>query len=77
MSIGIKPEPIAKGYDIVRKECPNCRAEFVFRVADKEVKEVLGDGVADLREKTVKCKTCLSTFKYDVFEPKVHVGFSP
>jgi hypothetical protein len=39
--------------------------------------EVLGDGVADLREKTVKCKTCLSTFKYEVLEPKLHVGFSP
>jgi len=78
MLVNINPEPIEKGYGIVRTKCPNCSAEFVFRVTDKEVIEVLGDGVANPRDKTVKCKTCLSTFKYEVFEPSSnHVGFSP
>jgi hypothetical protein len=76
MSINIRLEPVAKKYHIVRKECPNCDAKFVFRVADKEVKEVLGDGIADLGKKTVECKTCLSTFKYEVDDTKPFVDFS-
>jgi predicted RNA-binding Zn-ribbon protein involved in translation (DUF1610 family) len=38
MSVGINLELSVKGHNIIRKECPNCGAEFVFRVADKKVR---------------------------------------
>jgi uncharacterized protein with PIN domain len=76
MSVDIKLESGAKGYKIVRKKCPNCNADFVFRLAENEVYDVLGEAYNYPEEKVVRCKVCMSTFKYEVKPlPRIpHVG---
>ncbi len=64
-----------KGYEIIRKKCPNCDAEFIFKLHDKEVHDVAGEGYNYPDEKVVRCKICMSTFKYTVDESIPHVGF--
>lgn len=68
MSIGIELKDGVKGYKIIRKKCKNCGADFVFRIADNEVYDVVGDAYSYPEEQVVRCKVCLSTFKYEVFK---------
>jgi len=42
--VDIKLESGAKGYTIVRKKCPNCNAEFIFKIGNNEVHDVVGEG---------------------------------
>lgn len=77
MPLDIKLESGIKGYKIIRKECKNCGASFIFRLADNEVYDVVGDAYTYREENVVRCKVCLATFKYKVTEkkPRVpHVG---
>lgn len=69
MSIGIKLEPDVKGYKIIPMKCPNCEnANFLFRLSNEEIHDVIGDADNYPEEKKVKCKVCESTFKYEVFK---------
>ena len=65
MSIDIKLERGVKGYNIVRKKCPNCGADFVFKIHKAEVHDVGGDALYYPEERVVRCKVCMSTFKYE------------
>jgi YgiT-type zinc finger domain-containing protein len=65
MSIDIKLARGVKGYNIVRKKCPNCGAEFVFKIHKNTVHDVGGDALYYPEESVVRCKVCMSTFKYE------------
>lgn len=65
MSIDIKLERGTKGYNIVRKKCPNCDAEFIFKIHKNAVHDVGGEGLYYPEENVVRCKVCMSTFKYE------------
>jgi uncharacterized protein with PIN domain len=69
MSKDIKLERGVKGYNIVRKKCPNCGAEFVFKIHKNAVHDVGGDALYYPEENVVRCKICMSTFKYE-YKPK-------
>jgi hypothetical protein len=58
-----------KGCNIVRKKCPNCGAEFVFKLHKKAVHDVGGDALYYPEESVVRRKICMSTFKYEA-KPK-------
>jgi ribosomal protein L19 len=45
MSTDIKLERGVKGYNIVRKKCPNCGVEFVFKLHKNAVHDVGGDAL--------------------------------
>ena len=75
MQVSIKLKPGVKGYRIIKKKCANCGAIFMFRLANNEVQDVIGEAYNYPEEKTVRCKVCLSTFKYEVFHVEPHVGF--
>jgi uncharacterized protein with PIN domain len=65
MSIDIKLERGTKGYNIVRKKCANCGAGFIFKIHKNEVHDVGGDALYYPEERVVRCKVCMSTFKYE------------
>ena len=70
MSIDIKLEMSAQGYKIIRKKCLNCGADFVFRVEsnfliEKKVYDVKGNAIHNPDEKKIRCKVCLSIYKYN------------
>jgi uncharacterized protein with PIN domain len=65
MPIDIKLERGVRGYNIVRKKCPNCGAEFVFKIHKNAVHDVGGDALYHPEENVVRCKVCMSTFKYE------------
>jgi hypothetical protein len=70
--VTVNLELVERGYEIVGKPCPHCTAELFFRIVNNEVKAVVG-GKINPEDKTVQCKTCLSTIKYTVFEPVPHI----
>jgi uncharacterized protein with PIN domain len=65
MSKDIKLERGVRGYNIVRKKCPNCDAEFIFKIHKGAVHDVVGEGLYYPEENVVRCKVCMSTFKYE------------
>jgi uncharacterized protein with PIN domain len=65
MSIDIKFERGVRGYNIIRKKCPNCNAEFIFKIHKDAVHDVGGEGLYYPEENVVRCKVCMSTFKYE------------
>ena len=65
MSIDIRLERGVRGYNIVRKKCPNCNAEFIFKIHKGAVHDVVGDGLYYPEENVVRYKLCMSTFKYE------------
>ena len=73
MTLAIKLEYGVKGYRIIREKCKNCKADFVFRLENNKVYDVIGDAFNYPEEKVVRCKICLSTFKYEVFSAEPHV----
>ena len=64
MSIDIKLERGVRGYNVVRKKCPNCDAEFIFKIHKSSVHDVGGEGLYYPEENVVRCRVCMSTFKY-------------
>jgi uncharacterized protein with PIN domain len=66
--IDVKLEAGVKGYNIVRKKCPNCSAEFIFKIDNDGVYDVIGEGYNYPEDKVVRCKICLSAFKYEVID---------
>ena len=64
MPLDIDLERGVRGYNIVRKECPNCNAELIFKIHKNEIHDVAGDGLFYPEENVVRCKVCMSTFKY-------------
>jgi len=71
--ISLEPIPNTKHYSVIRKPCPSCKENFKFIVDDKEIREVKG-AKHNPQEKTVECDVCHGKFKYELFEPKLHVG---
>jgi uncharacterized protein with PIN domain len=69
MSIDIKLERRVRGYNIVRKKCPNCNAEFILKIHKNAVHDVVGEGLYYPEENVVRCKVCMSTYKYEA-KPK-------
>jgi len=65
MPIRIRLDLGVKGYEIIRKKCPNCGADFIFRLEENEVKDVMGDGHHYPLEQVVRCKICLGTYKIE------------
>jgi uncharacterized protein with PIN domain len=65
MSIDIKLERGVRGYNIVRKKCPNCKAEFIFKIHKNSIHNVGGEGLYYPEESVVRCKVCMSTYKYE------------
>lgn len=66
MSKEIKLERGVRGYNIVRKKCPNCDAELIFKIHKDAVHDVGGEGLYYPEESVVRCKVCMSTFKYEL-----------
>jgi uncharacterized protein with PIN domain len=66
----IKLERGTRGYNIIKKKCPNCDAEFLFKIHKDTVHEVVGDGLYYPEENVVRCNICMSTFKYSYEEKK-------
>ncbi len=65
LSIDIKLERGVRGYTIVRKKCPNCDAELIFKIHKNAIHDVGGEGLYYPEENVVRCKVCMSTFKYE------------
>ena len=65
MSIDIKLERGVRGYNIVRKKCPNCDAELIFKIHKNTIHDVGGEGLYYPEENVVRCKVCMSAFKYE------------
>jgi len=70
MPTDIKLERGVKGYQIIPKKCPNCGAEFIFKLHRGRVHDVGGDALYHPQENVVRCSVCMSTFKYEPFEPR-------
>jgi uncharacterized protein with PIN domain len=64
MPVDIELERGVRGFNIVRKECPNCNAQLIFKIHKNEIHDVGGDGLFYPEENVVRCKVCMSTFKY-------------
>ncbi len=60
----IKLERGVRGYNIIKKKCPNCDAEFIFKIHKNTVHDVVGEGLYYPEENVVRCNICMSTFKY-------------
>ena len=64
MTKDIKLERGVRGYTVVRKRCPNCDAEFIFKIHKGAVHDVGGEGLFYPEEDVVRCRVCMSTFSY-------------
>ena len=54
MSKEIKLERGVRGYNIVRKKCPNCDAELIFKIHKDAVHDVGGEGLYYPEESVVR-----------------------
>jgi uncharacterized protein with PIN domain len=55
----------SKGFVIDKEECPNCKAEFFFKIKEKELIEVKGYAKKK-SEKVISCKICNSEYDYEI-----------
>lgn len=51
MPMDIKLERGIRGYNIVRKKCPNCDAELIFKIHKNAIHDVGGEGIILPRRK--------------------------
>ena len=67
----IELEKVLSGHTVVRKKCPDCNAEFIFRIEKNgRVHDIFGEGNNHPDHKTVQCNVCFSTFEYRVNDVK-------
>jgi len=56
LSLDIKLERGVRGYGIVRKKCPNCDAELIFKIHKNVIHDVSGEGLFYPEENVVRSK---------------------
>ena len=57
MPIEIKLERGVRGYNIVRKKCPNCDAELIFKIHKNEIHDVGGKDCSILKKMLFDAKS--------------------